>query len=212
LQIPTGRFTLPDGSIFLEGKGVVPTLKVPVDETTAPATEDVVLQAGLKAVFQPAGAEITPSGPPELASADDAAAALTSGAKFLEDAARERYDPSQFAAPGVTTFTVALDKSETLIWSYAWCAKDQATLDANLKNIGLKFELDGKPFASSRMSIYDTQSNGRQCRLTYAALDNWPGGEHHLKTTATFKSALNDGTTDYEAGEYVLDYAVFVKP
>ena len=47
LQIPTGRFTLPDGGLFLEGQGVRPALRVPVDESTVYSTEDVGLQAGL---------------------------------------------------------------------------------------------------------------------------------------------------------------------
>jgi C-terminal processing protease CtpA/Prc len=212
LQVPTGRFTLPDGSIFLEGQGVIPTLKVPVDESTVLSTEDVVLQAGMKAVLQPLGAGITPSGPPKLANSDESAAALTSGAKFLEDAAREKYEPSQFAAPGTTVFTVPLEKSETLIWAYAWCASDTATLQENLSHISLKFVLDEKPIASPPMNTYDMQSNGRQCRLIYTALLDWPGGEHHLTTTASFKAKINDGNADYEAGEYVLDYAVYVKP
>jgi len=212
LQVPTGRFTLPDGSIFLEGKGVAPTLKVPVDEINALSTEDVVLQAGLKAVLRPAGAEIIPAGPPQLANVEDSASALTAGARFLEDAAREQYPPTQFNAPGVTTFTVPLEKSETLIWAYAWCAADQATLEENLSHISLKFELDGKPVPAGKLFRYDMQSNGRQCRLTYTALTDWPGGEHHLRTTATFKTPVNDGTTVYEAGEYVLEYAVIVKP
>ncbi|HCR71210.1 MAG TPA: peptidase S41, partial [Anaerolineae bacterium] len=46
IQVPTGRFTLGDGSIFLEGTGVQPTLRVPIDETTAYSTDDIVLQAG----------------------------------------------------------------------------------------------------------------------------------------------------------------------
>ncbi len=212
LQIPTGRFTLPDGSIFLEGQGVIPTLKVPVDETTVLSPDDEVLKAGLKAALQPPGAEIAPSGPPKVANAEDAASALTAGAKFLEDAAREQVNPSQFTTPGTTTYTVPLDGSQTMIWAYAWCAADQATLDANLERITLKFEMDGKPVDSNQMSTYDLQSNGRQCRLTYAALLDWPGGEHHLTTSATFKSQINDGTTDYPAGEYVLEYTVYVKP
>jgi len=44
LTVPTGRFTLPDGSIFLEGVGVQPSERVPVDEETALAEEDLVLQ------------------------------------------------------------------------------------------------------------------------------------------------------------------------
>lgn len=212
LQVPTSRFTLPDGSIFLEGQGVAPTLKVPVDEATALSDEDVVLQAGLKAVLQPLGAEIIPSGPPQITGGEDSAAALTSGARFLEDAAREQYESSHFSAPGTTPFTIALDRSETLIWGYAWCAADAATLEENLTHISLRFVLDGEGVPSSKMSSYDMQSNGKQCRLFYTALGNWPGGEHHLTTTATFKTEINDGLTIYPPGDYVLEYAVFVRP
>ena len=44
LGVPTGRFTLPDGSIFLEGVGVTPTVHLPVDEASLLSGEDVVLQ------------------------------------------------------------------------------------------------------------------------------------------------------------------------
>lgn len=52
LQVPTGRFILPDGSLFLEGKGVEPTQRVPIDQETALSDDDVVLQAVEKAVKQ----------------------------------------------------------------------------------------------------------------------------------------------------------------
>jgi C-terminal processing protease CtpA/Prc len=45
LQVSITRFTNPDGSLFLEGVGVVPTVKVPVDEQTVFAEGDVELQA-----------------------------------------------------------------------------------------------------------------------------------------------------------------------
>ena len=45
LQAPTGRPVGPDGNIIIENKGVVPDIKVPVDETTIFSDQDVVLQA-----------------------------------------------------------------------------------------------------------------------------------------------------------------------
>lgn len=45
LQVSITRFTNPDGSLFLEGVGVVPTVKVPVDAQTVLATDDVELRA-----------------------------------------------------------------------------------------------------------------------------------------------------------------------
>ena len=49
--IPTGRFTLPDGSIFLEGEGVQPTIRIPVDEYSVLSDEDVVLQNAIDTIF-----------------------------------------------------------------------------------------------------------------------------------------------------------------
>ena len=45
--IPTGRFTLPDGSIFLEGEGVQPTIDIAVDAESVLSDEDTVLQAAI---------------------------------------------------------------------------------------------------------------------------------------------------------------------
>jgi C-terminal processing protease CtpA/Prc len=45
LQFPTGRIVLPDGSIFLEGQGVQPTVRVPIDEQSVLSKDDVVLKA-----------------------------------------------------------------------------------------------------------------------------------------------------------------------
>lgn len=51
MQFPTGREVAADGSLFLEGVGVQPTIKVPIDETTVLSDEDVVLQAAQDAIL-----------------------------------------------------------------------------------------------------------------------------------------------------------------
>ncbi|MEK6193019.1 MAG: S41 family peptidase [Deltaproteobacteria bacterium] len=45
--VPTGRFTLPDGSIFLEGQGVEPTVRIPVDAVSVLSNEDTVLSEAI---------------------------------------------------------------------------------------------------------------------------------------------------------------------
>jgi C-terminal processing protease CtpA/Prc len=212
LQVPTTRLTLPDGSLFLEGKGVPPTLKVPVDETTVFSGDDIVLQAGIKAVLEPLGAGIVPSAPPKVASASEAEAALSSGANFLEDVARERYEEADYSAPGTLNFTVVLNRSETLIWAYAWCASDAATLEQNFSQIDLKFTLNGRDVPVDAFAVFNVASGGLQCRLIYTALSDWKGGEHSLTTVVAFRQSINDGSADYEAGDYVSDYRVYVKP
>ncbi len=51
LTIPTGRFTLPDGGIFLEGEGVQLDVRLPVDRESALSTKDVVLQAAYEYIL-----------------------------------------------------------------------------------------------------------------------------------------------------------------
>ncbi|NJN80640.1 MAG: peptidase S41 [Anaerolineales bacterium] len=211
LQVPTGRFTLPDGSIFLEGQGVPPTLRVPIDETTIYTTDDIVLQAGVRAVLEPLGAGVTPSAPPKIASASEAESAFAGGADFLWDLAREQYDEENFS-PITLTYTVPLSTSNTVLWAYAWCAEDKDTLEQNLSQIGLKFNLNGKDIPTEQLAIFDTPSGGFECRLVYTALSDWEPGEHHAVITATFKSKINDGTGEYAPGDYVQDYTVYVKP
>ena len=45
--LPTNRKIAPDGSIVVEGTGIQPDIRIPVDETNFASTDDVVLQAAL---------------------------------------------------------------------------------------------------------------------------------------------------------------------
>ena len=51
IVVPTGRFLNPDGSLFLEGTGVQPTIKVPVTAESVLSGADTVLQAAEQAVL-----------------------------------------------------------------------------------------------------------------------------------------------------------------
>jgi hypothetical protein len=72
--------------------------------------------------------------------------------------------------------------------------------------------LDEKEVPVDSFSTFETETGGKFCRLIYTSLSDWPIGEHHLTTTATFKVKVNDGSADYEPGDYILDYTVYVKP
>jgi hypothetical protein len=153
-----------------------------------------------------------PSGPPRLVSGADAEAALTSGAAFLEQRAKESYDPQTLGKPGVVTYSLILSNPETLIWVYTWCAADADTLARNFESILLKFRMDGESVSAGSFNTEEIETAGRTCRLIYASLTDWPPGEHHLSTTAAFTTTINDGSADFEPGDYVLDYMVYVNP
>ncbi len=211
MQAPTGRFITSDGKLFLEGQGVVPTLRVPINAENALSSDDVVLKAAEDAVTKPEGAGVAPSGPPTISSTDQSKALLQKGTSALEDLAKEKYsDTSQ--AGKTYTFTISLDKSQPLLWLNGWCASTAAVLEDNFKHIALKFTLDGKDVPTEKFASFDFDSNGDRCRYYIAGLDQWPGGEHHLSVDVTFNQVINDGTADYPKGTHTYAYTVFVKP
>lgn len=214
VQIPTGRTIMPDGSIFLEGVGVQPTVRVPVDETTIYRTDDYVLEYGIRAVLQPLGAGITPSKQPTLSKEDGEAWISGSNIPLLDDRARETYEDAEYLkVPLNLTYTITLARSETLVWLGAWCAKDSETLKDNLSKMEYSFTLNGQPVPLEEFYVINDLDNGdTRCDVYLLGLKDWAPGEHHVVTTITFKEPVNDGISVYPAGTQVFDYAVFVRP
>jgi hypothetical protein len=211
LRVPTERFTLPDGSLFLEGTGVTPTVKVPLDETTVVAENDVVLDAAIERVLTPDGIGVKPSAPPKMKPFDNSDALLYS-AVYLHQLAREEYDDATATIPGTLTYTIALSKSENLAWAAFWCTSSKEILDQNLPSLQWKFTLDGKEVPLEEIGMFDFLAGASQCRAYAVQLDEWTAGEHHLSTVFTIAQDVNDGMTDYKAGDYIKEYTVYVKP
>jgi C-terminal processing protease CtpA/Prc len=215
LQVPTGRMTLPDGSIFLEGVGVPPTMRVPITLEIVTSEEDVVLQYGIRAVLEPHGAGLTPAEQPKLLNPAETMSALESGnVTQLEEKAREQYDEAALVKMDSTfPYTIVLGKSEPLFWVWGWCAQDEETLSENFKTIQLSFDLNGQdvPLDQFAVNAYPT-NDGQYCQVYFVQVTDFSGGEHSLVTTVTFTGPVNDGETTYPAGKQVFDYTVFVKP
>ena len=213
LEIPAGRFTLPDGSLFLEGMGVQPALRVPVDQETVLAGYDVVLQAAVDEILRPVPTGITPEASPQIAGKEDAELALQGGVLTLEERARENYEGANLYDAGNSfIYTIPLRRSEPSLWINGWCADNQEILEENMKNIRLKFNLNGGMIPLDEMAVFDGSMGGRYCRRYYVLLDEWPAGDHHLVLTVSFDASLNDGTTDYHTGTIKYEYDVYVKP
>ncbi len=213
MQVPTGRYVLPDGSLLLEGTGVPPTLQVPIDEETATSTEDIVLEYAERAILLPLGAGITPSASPVFLSQDQTETALSS-AYLLEQKAREEYTTEDLLGMDKTfPFTIPLSRSETLLWVWGWCAKDQATLDNNLGKLKVTYTLNGQDVPADQFLRLDyDSSDGQKCIAYVLGLKDWKGGEHKLITTVNFTSPLNDGVYDFPVGYQIFEYTVYMKP
>jgi C-terminal processing protease CtpA/Prc len=214
MQIPTERMILEDGSLFLQGQGVQPGLRVPVTLENVTSTEDIILNFAEKVVLLPVGAGIIPSAPPafETDNAKAEATLLGGKASFLEDKARQVYEAADFETPGEFVYTINLSRSEELVWAYGWCAAPDK-FDQNWEHISFKFYMGEKEVSADKLFKFefDPESTLR-CRYFYNVLSEWQGGENHLLVKAVFNQSINDGSDDFQAGEYIYDYTVYVKP
>jgi hypothetical protein len=150
---------------------------------------------------------------PTIETIDRSKAVHAADGLSLDEMAHEKYQASDLANPGTYVYTILMPRTAAPQWEYGWCATTSKILAANLKSIKLNFVLDGQTVPLSDFAVDDGPgSNGEQCHAWYVVLDQWPTGMHHLTTTATFTSKINDGKSYYPAGDYEQDYTVTVRP
>lgn len=213
MQIPTERFIMEDGSLFLQGTGVQPTVRVPVTLENVTSTEDIILKFAESVVLLPLGAGMEPSSPPKL-EIDNALAEskLLGGTELLESKARESYQTLDYAVPGTFTYTISLEESQDLIWAYGWCASPEMFVQ-NWEQIKFQFFVEDRDIPVTSFFKYEYEPDTNQkCRYYYNVLSDWQAGENHLTIRSTFNQPINDGSVDYPAGDWIYEYVIYVNP
>lgn len=209
VQIPTGRFVKPDGSLFIEGQGITPTVKVPVNERTVLATEDVELQAAEDALLGVSAQDYRTEGGLTLGAPEVARAALQAGTPLLDALAPEIYDSAELEEVGRTfTYTVTLNRDQRLLWQLGWCATSPAILEDNFENLTIRFAVNGAPVDLDRFAVLDTTSGDLYCKTYFTVVYRWPVGQTRLESIVTFNATVNDGLSDYPPGSQSFLYVV----
>jgi len=209
LQIPTERFTNPDGSLFLEGAGVAPTVRVPVTEATVLTDDDVVLRAAEDAIFGVSPDDLKLEGGPVLASPQSTLAALRGSLQPLEAVAQEEYGAAALAeVPATFQYTIRLDNDRRLAWGWGWCATTAEILAQNFEHIRLEMFVNGQPIDLKYFAEVEQTPSGFACQSYYTVVYRWPSGETQLEVRVTFTEPINDGQGDYPAGVQTFKYSV----
>ena len=211
VRFPIGRPLDLEGNVIIEGVGVVPDVKVPVNEATLLGGGDPVLEAAVEALDKPRGAGVVPSGPPTFDGGIALIDELNTGVEFLSDLPREQYSEEETGAPGTLSYTVVMNQSQDVIVGYFWCTTTNEILEDNWAKIEMAFELDGEAIPASEFSEETVASGSGPCKALSAKLSDWPAGEHSFLVETTFTAALNDGFGDYAAGVYRHEYTIYVE-
>ena len=108
------------------------------------------------------------------------------------------------SAPGSQTYSVSIDPSDSLLWSFSWCAKNEDTLRKILAPLDLKFFIDESLVYYPQIRVESSSiSNGWVCRQWITLLSEWEVDTSHiLEINYTLKEPIFDGSNNYPAGVY----------
>lgn len=152
-----------------------------------------------------------PADMPKVEESPDKTLELLNGQKvvFFEDLAKEQYTEEDFAKPGTVTYTAEFPVTETAFLGYGWCAKSVEILSQNLPHMLLRFYLNDQQITTDHFFQFGQEApDDRVCSTESMVLSGWKPGEYHFRVQATFDEKINDGFSDYEPGDYIIEYDV----
>jgi hypothetical protein len=130
----------------------------------------------------------------------------------LQSLASETYSPDEFAQPGTLTFTVKVTNEKPVYFNYGWCTTSAEILAQNFEHITVDiFFNDGKLGSDVVHNLTYSLTNGQVCSDFGVLMSDWPAGTYTLKAAVNFDQKINDGMSDFEAGDYIYIYNVRVE-
>jgi hypothetical protein len=139
----------------------------------------------------------------------------------------ESFDPSSSNLPTlqdlVTAWSGAITPStsdwnitvtpykQTLVFM-GWCAATQGKLDENYQHIEWHLTIDSFPVDVNDLFELQETLPDQVCRTYVGLIRQWPGSFHTITTNQHLDATINDGWSDYPAGDYMDVYHVTVNP
>jgi SH3-like domain-containing protein len=110
--------------------------------------------------------------------------------------------------PGTQTYETTVDATIPLSFSFNWCADTPVRLRKILAPLKLSLFLNGKEIDQTSLLIIDQQA----CRKWATIINGFQSGDTHiLEVYYTLSEVIFDGTTSFEAGDYVQRIIVNVQ-
>lgn len=117
-------------------------------------------------------------------------------------------------SPALRTYHASADRGLPILVSLGWCTTTQQILDENWAKMKYSLTIDGSPVDLQRQfalrSFTDSVNIG-PCYTYDGYTLGWSPGEHRLVWTQTIFEDLNDGLSDYAAGDYVMEWVLTVR-
>jgi hypothetical protein len=115
-------------------------------------------------------------------------------------------------APGTNTYNVSVPANQPVLLAEGWCTTTQPILIENFQHITYLVTIDGQSLDVSSLYQGTSMSNNQICRDYVGIIQSWPSGSHTISITMRLDAKINDGMSDFVAGDYIEVYKITVIP
>ncbi len=112
--------------------------------------------------------------------------------------------------PSSYTYNISVKAAQPVLLSSGWCTSTKTILDQNFQHIQYLVEVDGQSVDTSKLYQETSSSIGQSCKDFVGLIRAWPTGNHTIKITMRLDAKINDGWSDYAAGDYAEIYNLTV--
>lgn len=195
------------------GTATARAVRIPTP-TVAVATEAPPIMPTATSVAIP-GATRTPAAPGELPIIFPAAQGTPDPSSRYSDLLSLTSDwDGGPTSPDRRTYHASADRGLPILVSLGWCTTTQPILDENWAKMKYSLTINGSPVDLQRQfalrSSTDSVNIG-PCYTYDGYTTGWSPGEHRVVWTQTIFEDLNDGLSDYAAGDYVMEWVLTVR-
>jgi hypothetical protein len=112
--------------------------------------------------------------------------------------------------PTSNTYDISVSANQPVLLASGWCTTTKAILDQNLQYIQYLVEVDGQSLDTSKLYQANLSSVSQSCKDFSGIIRAWPIGKHTIKISMRVDAKINDGWSDYPAGDYAEIYNITV--
>ncbi len=119
---------------------------------------------------------------------------------------------TELSQPGSQNWSVSVPSTQPVLVLLGWCTSTSQILQQNNQHIKWSLTVDGQSVDVQKLFAFNQQLPDRVCASYSGLIQQWPGSSHKVVTTMTVDQKINDGFSDYAAGDYTDVYNVTVTP
>jgi serine/threonine protein kinase len=117
-------------------------------------------------------------------------------------------DYAEITAPGRRSWKINSSPTDSVLLNLSWCAADEATLNANVAVMEFSITINEVNVSDSQLNIFNGIQNGHYCHYRMGILSGLSQGKYKYVETMRFKNTISDGTTTYNAGDYIYELMI----